>query len=79
MIVVTGGSLTIILNDDYLINLFYKLALESESVVICWCSPKQKAEVSFILKEKFKKIVCCIGDGGNDVGMIKASSVGIGI
>lgn len=25
------------------------------------------------------KIVCCIGDGGNDVGMIQTSSVGIGI
>ena len=51
----------------------------AESVVICRCSPKQKAEVSHILKTQFSKIVCCIGDGGNDVGMIKASSVGIGI
>jgi phospholipid-translocating ATPase len=53
--------------------------MESESVVICRCSPKQKAEVAHLLKIDFKKIVCCIGDGGNDVGMIKASSVGIGI
>jgi phospholipid-translocating ATPase len=35
--------------------------------------------VADILKSKYNKIVCCIGDGGNDVGMIKAASVGIGI
>ncbi len=62
-----------------MVKLFYKVAMESESVVICRCSPKQKAEVAHLLKIDFKKIVCCIGDGGNDVGMIKASSVGIGI
>lgn len=53
--------------------------MELESVVMCRLSPKQKAEVADILKTKYNKIVCCIGDGGNDVGMIKAASVGVGI
>lgn len=25
------------------------------------------------------KVVCCIGDGGNDVGMIRKANIGIGI
>lgn len=59
--------------------MFFSAVMELESVVMCWLSPKQKSEVADILKSKYKKIVCCIGDGGNDVGMIKAASVGIGI
>lgn len=79
MIVITGGALAVVLNDSTLQKLFYKVALVSESVVICRCSPKQKADIAYILKTQYQKVVCCIGDGGNDVGMIKAASVGIGI
>lgn len=31
------------------------------------------------IKDKLNKIVCGIGDGGNDVGMIQCANVGIGI
>ncbi|KAK3308190.1 uncharacterized protein B0T15DRAFT_523746 [Chaetomium strumarium] len=38
-----------------------------------------KAEVAKLIKEYTKKRVCCIGDGGNDVSMIQAADVGVGI
>ena len=31
------------------------------------------------IKEFTGKIVCCIGDGGNDVGMIQVADIGVGI
>src|SRR5690606_36634465 len=49
------------------------------TVVACRCSPTQKAEVAKLIKEYTKKRVCCIGDGGNDVSMIQAADVGVGI
>jgi phospholipid-translocating ATPase len=39
----------------------------------------QKAEIATLIREHTKKRVCCIGDGGNDVSMIQAADVGIGI
>ena len=32
-----------------------------------------------LIRKHTKKRVCCIGDGGNDVSMIQAAHVGIGI
>jgi phospholipid-translocating ATPase len=32
-----------------------------------------------MIKDFTKKTVCCIGDGGNDVSMIQAANIGIGI
>lgn len=78
-LVVTGASLEIILGHELLLDLFLTRCKSADSVIICRCAPKQKAEVAQILKEKYGKVVCCIGDGGNDVGMIKEASIGIGI
>ncbi|MCO5567128.1 hypothetical protein L7F22_020814 [Adiantum nelumboides] len=48
----------------------------------CWyqdVSPTQKADVARLIRFQTKKRVCCIGDGGNDVSMIQAADVGLGI
>lgn len=45
----------------------------------CRCSPTQKADVARLIRAHTKKRVCCIGDGGNDVSMIQAADVGLGI
>ena len=58
---------------------FVMLATELSAVVACRCSPTQKADVARLIREYSKKIVCCIGDGGNDVSMIQAADVGVGI
>jgi phospholipid-translocating ATPase len=58
---------------------FISVAVLLPAVVACRCSPTQKAEVARLIKEYTKKRVCCIGDGGNDVSMIQAADVGVGI
>jgi phospholipid-translocating ATPase len=58
---------------------FISVAVRLPTVVACRCSPMQKAEVATLIKEFTKKRVCCIGDGGNDVSMIQAADVGVGI
>ncbi|EEY14008.1 phospholipid-transporting ATPase [Verticillium alfalfae VaMs.102] len=58
---------------------FISVAVQLPTVVACRCSPTQKAEVATLIKEYTKKRVCCIGDGGNDVSMIQAADVGVGI
>jgi phospholipid-translocating ATPase len=48
-------------------------------VIACRCLPTQKAEIAKLIKSASGKRVCCIGDGGNDVSMIQAADVGVGI
>ena len=58
---------------------FVSAAVRLPAVVACRCSPTQKAEVAKLIRAHTKKRVCCIGDGGNDVSMIQAADVGVGI
>ena len=78
-LIITGDILQICLT-------FYEkdlmeLAIQCPAVVVCRCSPTQKAKVVELLREYgSKKVrVCAIGDGGNDVSMIQTADVGIGI
>lgn len=79
ILMVTGGTLDVIMSRPDLEHIFFERAQLARSVVLCRCAPKQKAQVTSYIKEKLEKIVCGIGDGGNDVGMIQCASVGIGI
>jgi phospholipid-translocating ATPase len=58
---------------------FISLAVLLPAVIACRCSPTQKAEIANLIRQHTRKRVCCIGDGGNDVSMIQAADVGIGI
>ncbi|XP_065178870.1 probable phospholipid-transporting ATPase IIB isoform X2 [Sycon ciliatum] len=58
---------------------FVELACQSPAVVVCRCSPDQKASIVYLLKKHTRKPVAAIGDGGNDVSMIQAADAGIGI
>jgi phospholipid-translocating ATPase len=42
-------------------------------------SPRQKALVTLMVKKGSGKICLGIGDGANDVGMIQAADIGVGI
>ena len=59
--------------------MFFDIASKAPAVIFCRCLPTQKAIITEGLKKYSKSTVCCIGDGGNDVGMIQSSDVGIGI
>lgn len=75
--VIDGTSLQTIIDCNP--QEFVLHASKMSAVVCCRCSPTQKAVVAELLKKYTKKVVCCIGDGGNDVSMIQAANVGIGI
>lgn len=76
-LLIDGESLALFLR--YFRTEFISAAVLLPTVVACRCSPTQKAEVATLIKEYTKKRVCCIGDGGNDVSMIQAADVGVGI
>ncbi|KAG9123612.1 putative aminophospholipid-translocase [Ceratobasidium sp. 392] len=60
-------------------NQFVEIATKLSAVVACRCSPTQKADVARLIRRYTRRRVCCIGDGGNDVSMIQAADVGVGI
>ncbi|KAH0580019.1 putative phospholipid-transporting ATPase IIB [Termitomyces sp. J132] len=76
-LVIDGESLQLCLN--LFKNEFIEIATKLSAVVACRCSPTQKADVARLIRNHTKKRVCCIGDGGNDVSMIQAADVGVGI
>lgn len=45
----------------------------------CRITPKNKAEVVNFAKNSLNKLVLSIGDGANDVPMIQAAHIGIGL
>lgn len=76
-LLIDGESLSLFLT--HLGPEFISIAVQLPTVVACRCSPTQKADIAKLIKEFTKKRVCCIGDGGNDVSMIQAADVGVGI
>ncbi|GFP55583.1 putative phospholipid-transporting ATPase C821.13c [Trichoderma asperellum] len=80
VIVVDGQTLAVIDADDDLAALFYDLIVRVDSVICCRASPSQKANlVKSIRRFVPESMTLAIGDGANDIGMIQASHVGIGI
>uniref|UniRef100_A0AC34QJV5 Phospholipid-transporting ATPase n=1 Tax=Panagrolaimus sp. JU765 TaxID=591449 RepID=A0AC34QJV5_9BILA len=55
------------------------IILRSHSVVCYRMTPSQKAEIVEMVQKASKGVVLAIGDGANDVAMIQAANVGIGI
>lgn len=62
---------------------FVDLATSCQAVICCRVTPKQKALVVQLVKKHRNAITLAIGDGANDVNMIKSeararASVGLG-
>ena len=76
-LLIDGESLALML--QHYRDAFISVAVCLPAVVACRCSPTQKAEIATLIRAHTKKRVCCIGDGGNDVSMIQAADVGVGI
>ena len=76
-LLIDGESLALMLT--HFRQQFVSVAVRLPAVVACRCSPTQKADIALLIRKHTKKRVCCIGDGGNDVSMIQAADVGIGI
>lgn len=66
--------------EDDIKFIFLELATLCKAVVCCRVSPLQKALVVKLVKKNIKEsVTLAIGDGANDVGMIQAAHVGVGI
>ncbi|KAF2222598.1 putative phospholipid-transporting ATPase [Elsinoe ampelina] len=77
-LVIDGKSLTYALERD-MEKQFLDLAVMCKAVICCRVSPLQKALVVKLVKRHLKAILLAIGDGANDVSMIQAAHIGIGI
>ncbi|CAD8207799.1 unnamed protein product [Paramecium pentaurelia] len=78
-IVVEGSSLQFIIDNEDLAQAFVSMAKDCESIVCCRVTPKQKADVVRLIKDRLNKITLAIGDGANDVNMIQAAHIGVGL
>lgn len=58
---------------------FTELAKGCNAVLCCRVSPLQKAKVVQLIKSREGAITLAIGDGANDVSMIKTAHIGVGI
>lgn len=78
--IVAGDTLLVIQNEESLMKEFVELCSNANVVLACRVSPKQKAEVVRMMRAKEpNKSTLAIGDGANDVNMITAAHIGIGI
>eukprot|EP00127_Corallochytrium_limacisporum_P005603 Clim_evm2s209 gene=Clim_evmTU2s209 len=60
-------------------ELFLKVSKQMDSVICCRVSPLQKADVVQLVKPTIEGSTLAIGDGANDVSMIRAAHIGVGI
>ncbi|XP_045501300.1 probable phospholipid-transporting ATPase IM isoform X3 [Colias croceus] len=77
-IVVNGHSLVHCLHPK-LEEKFLDVVLQCRSVICCRVTPLQKAMVVELIKKSRRAVTLAIGDGANDVSMIKAAHIGVGI
>lgn len=79
VLVIDGAALSQGLADDRHKHLLLLLATQCEGVICCRVSPMQKALVTRMVREGLGVMTLAIGDGANDVSMIQAADVGVGI
>ncbi|OSD08296.1 phospholipid-translocating P-type ATPase [Trametes coccinea BRFM310] len=79
ILVIDGSALTYALADEKHKHLCLRLAMQCEGVMCCRVSPLQKALVVKLVKDGIGAMTLAIGDGANDVSMIQAADVGVGI
>lgn len=78
-LIIEGSALTHLFETAELKHSLLQLALLCKSVVCCRVSPLQKALVVEMVRQGQDVVTLAIGDGANDVSMIQAANVGVGI
>jgi phospholipid-translocating ATPase len=77
-LVISGQSLVYALNGNCE-KYFLDLGCLCKAVICCRVTPGQKKAVVDLVKTHKKAITLAIGDGANDVSMIKSAHIGVGI
>ncbi len=81
-LIVDGATLAIAMDDksvDGMRYLLSELSMRCRSVVGCRVSPAQKRELTVFLAEQEDTTVLAVGDGANDMPMIRSANVGVGL
>ena len=79
-VIISGASIAKLNSNERLKILFLEVTDKCDVVIACRVSPKQKADLVQMVKCKHpNKTMLAIGDGANDVNMITAADIGIGI
>ncbi|KAI5177057.1 phospholipid-transporting ATPase IK isoform X1 [Manis pentadactyla] len=58
---------------------FVELASQCQAVICCRMTPQQKALIVALVKKYQNVVTLAIGDGANDVNMIKTADIGVGL
>lgn len=58
---------------------FLEVGTRCHSVICCRVAPLQKAQIVRLVSDGLHKVSLAIGDGANDVPMIQAANIGVGI
>ncbi|CAI5448572.1 unnamed protein product [Caenorhabditis angaria] len=82
-----NGGVALVINGDSLAfalgarleRTFLEVACMCTAVICCRVTPLQKAQVVDLVKRNKKAVTLSIGDGANDVSMIKTAHIGVGI
>eukprot|EP00164_Ancoracysta_twista_P002940 GFYU01003912.1.p1 GENE.GFYU01003912.1~~GFYU01003912.1.p1 ORF type:complete len:1114 (+),score=366.13 GFYU01003912.1:120-3461(+) len=77
-VLVHGMCLKEITGNAALLAKFEELTQQAKSVICCRVTPSQKADIVKMVR-KADHVTLAIGDGGNDVAMLQAADVGVGI
>lgn len=77
-LVIDGTTLEYAIEPDTR-EMLLVLGTRCASVLCCRVSPKQKAQIVTMVKKGLGVMTLAVGDGANDVSMIQAANVGIGI
>ena len=76
--VISGSGLMFALNKK-LSGLFLQVTSLCQAVICCRVTPIQKSSIVTLVKNAKDVTTLAIGDGANDVGMIQAAHIGVGI
>ena len=77
---VEASALKEILNNETYKMYFVRIAKTCEAVICCRVSPGEKAAVVRLIKNDDPNIMTlAIGDGANDVSMMKEAHIGCGL
>ncbi|KAM6902301.1 phospholipid-transporting ATPase ID-like [Xenentodon cancila] len=77
-LIINGHSLAFALEKNLELELL-RTACMCQTVICCRVTPLQKAQVVQLVKKYKQAVTLAIGDGANDVSMIKAAHIGVGI
>uniref|UniRef100_A0A672SMX9 Phospholipid-transporting ATPase n=1 Tax=Sinocyclocheilus grahami TaxID=75366 RepID=A0A672SMX9_SINGR len=77
-LVIDGLTLSMAMSDE-LVEQFVELCKHCRAVLCCRVTPLQKSAVVKLIQQKLRVMTLAVGDGANDVNMIQAADVGIGV